>query len=259
MRHQTHTLKKSWLAISTVAAGLMLSVSSVSQADTSDQIQAALKMDYRTEADTVRDANRSPLEALTFMGFKNNMKVVEFLPARGWYTKIIAPVLQEKGELYLIDSDRTFSNWKDWENHPAIEKAKRVKVETAWNREAMRYDIGEINLPVKDADLFLNIREYHNFSRDDKARLNTTAFNALKSGGKYIIIDHTRRHMSGEDGPMFRREDPVEVIIEVQQAGFELEKMSKMFYRENDDLTLEVGDKSVTGKTDRFFLVFKKP
>jgi predicted methyltransferase len=32
-----------------------------------------------------------------------------------------------------------------------------------------------------------------------------------------------------------------------------------MFFRENDALDLEVGDASVTGQTDRLFLVFKKP
>ncbi len=227
--------------------------------DVSGEIKKAMKMDYRTKAEVARDANRSPLDALAFMGFQADMKVIEFLPASAWYTKIIAPVLQAKGQLYLIDNEKTFARWEGLNDHPAIQKAEKTFVETAWNREAMRYDIGDINLSVKDADLFLNIREYHNFSREDKARLNKTAFEALKSGGKYIIIDHTRRHMGPEDGPMFRREDPVEVIVEVQQAGFVLEKTSNMFYRENDDLTLEVGDKSVTGKTDRFFLVFNKP
>ncbi|MGI1679577.1 MAG: methyltransferase [Cellvibrionaceae bacterium] len=241
-------------------AGVILSVSAVTYAsDVGDQVKKAMKMDYRTEKDTARDANRSPVEALAFMGFKDDMKVIEFLPAGAWYTKIIAPVLQDKGQLYLIDNEKTFARWEGLNDHPAIKKAEKIFVETAWNREAMRYDIGEINLSVKDADMFLNIREYHNFSREDKARLNKTAYDALKSGGKYVIIDHTRRHMGPEDGPMFRREDPVEVIVEVQQAGFVLEKSSNMFYRENDNLLLEVGDKSVAGQTDRFFLVFKKP
>ncbi len=224
-----------------------------------EKIKAAMKMDYRTEAEIARDANRAPVEALAFMGLKDDMKVIEYFPAGGWYTKILAPVLAEKGELYLIDSERTFSKWKDLNNHPAIQKAKKIKVESAWNRDAMRYDIGEIDLPVKDADLFLSIREYHNLSHDDKARINKIAFNSLKSGGSYVIIDHSRRPMSEEDGPMFRREDPVKVILDVQAAGFVLEKSSDMFYRPDDSLLLEVGDKSVAGKTDRFFFVFKKP
>jgi len=38
-----------------------------------------------------------------------------------------------------------------------------------------------------------------------------------------------------------RREDPVDVILQVQRAGFVLDRVSDMFFEESDDLTLEVG------------------
>ncbi|WP_394496201.1 hypothetical protein [Shewanella sp. ENK2] len=74
-----------------------------------------------------------------------------------------------------------------------------------------------------------------------------------------MIVDHTRRHMMPETDEMRRREDPVDVILEVQAAGFLLEKSSNMFYRPDDELRYEVGRKTVTGNTDRFTLVFRKP
>lgn len=33
---------------------------------------------------------------------------------------------------------------------------------------------------MNDADMILNIREYHNFNNEDKAKLNNAAFSALK-------------------------------------------------------------------------------
>ena len=63
--------------------------------------------------------------------------------------------------------------------------------------------------------------------------------------------------MEAENGPNGRREDPVAVIYEVQQAGFVLDRVSDMFYQESDDLSQEVGQ--IPNMTDRFFLVFKKP
>ena len=224
-----------------------------------EKVNAAMKMSYRTEAELARDADRKAPEALAFMGLRDNMKVIEFFPARqAWYTKILAPVLADKGELWVIDSDATFKAWGDLLKDPAFKTTRTIVTEASYNREERRYNIGEIKVPIKDADLFLNIREYHNKNSADKARLNTIAFNALKSGGRYIVKDHTRRHMQAEDdGPLFRREDPVKVILEVQAAGFVLEKASDMFYNAADPLNVEVG--TLTNRTDRFFLVFKKP
>jgi predicted methyltransferase len=224
-----------------------------------DKIAAAMKMDYRTEAELARDADRKAPEALAFIGLKDNMKVVEFFPAgQAWYTKILAPVLADKGELWVIDSERTFGSWGKLLDNPAFKSTKKITTEANYNREERRYEIGEIKIPFSDADLFMNIREYHNMNAADKTRMNKIAFNALKSGGQYVVIDHTRRHMQAEDdGPLFRREDPVEVILEVQAAGFVLEKASDIFASPVDDLKQEVS--AVNNQTDRFFFVFKKP
>ncbi|MEM9360636.1 MAG: methyltransferase, partial [Pseudomonadota bacterium] len=108
-------------------------------------------------------------------------------------------------------------------------------------------------------DMFLNIRNYHNLSMDDRAAFNKAVYDSLKPGGPFVIIDHTRRHMQDDDPENWRREDPVLVLVEVQDAGFELEKYSDMFYRADDTLEYEVGRRTVTGNTDRFFFVFRKP
>ena len=229
-----------------------------SSADLSDKIKAALQMDYRTEAELARDANRAPVEALAFMGLRDDMKVVEFVPARqAWYTKILAPVLVDNGELYVVDSTSTFENWGDLLKNPVFKNTRAIPIDLNYNREEARYNLGDLDLGVTDADLFLNIREYHNFNAEDKARLNQTAFDTLRSGGRYVVIDHTRRHMQPEEAPLGRREDPVRVITEVQAAGFVLEKTSDMFYRPVDTLDKEV--REFRGRTDRFFFVFRKP
>ena len=229
-----------------------------SSAALSDKIEAAMQMDYRTEGELARDANRAPIEALAFMGFQDDMKVVEFVPSRqAWYTKILGPVLADKGELYVVDSNTTFESWGDLLKNPAFKNTHKIPVDLSYNREEMRYNLGELNLGINDADIFLNIREYHNFYAEDKARINQTVFDTLKSGGRYVVIDHSRRHMQPEEPPLSRREDPVQVITQVQAAGFILEKASDMFYRPVDTLDKEVGEFS--GRTDRFFLVFKKP
>jgi predicted methyltransferase len=81
----------------------------------------------------------------------------------------------------------------------------------------------------------------------------------LPSGGHYGVIDHTRRHMQGDNAENWRRMDPVLMIKEIEAAGFEFVDMSDLHYRYDDELVYEVGRRSVSGNTDRFTLLFKKP
>lgn len=224
------------------------------------KIAAVMQMEHRTQAERNRDANRDPVNALTFMGLRDDMKVVELIPAdQAYYTKILGPLLAEKGQLYTIDSPQTFSRWSKLLEDPQFKSVHKIPVDLPYNRSEGRYELGELTLDFHDADLFLNIREYHNFNAADKVRLNKIVYDSLKPGGAYVIIDHSRRHMQPEIRSLVRREDPVKVILEVQAAGFVFEKQSDMFFKPNDGLNLEVSDRSVTGQTDRFFFVFRKP
>ncbi|MGH8165784.1 MAG: methyltransferase, partial [Woeseiaceae bacterium] len=65
------------------------------------KITEAMNSESRPEADVVRDWDRSPLETLTFLRLQDDMRVLELLPGGGWYTRILAPVLRENGELYV--------------------------------------------------------------------------------------------------------------------------------------------------------------
>ncbi|MEE9302240.1 MAG: hypothetical protein V3U84_00495, partial [Thiotrichaceae bacterium] len=217
-----------------------------------EKVLVAMKMEHRNEADTERDRNRRPLHALEFFGLKENMKVIEFAPGDGWYTKILAPVLKDKGELYLAYSQEWLDILDKLLLVDALSKAKKLPIELDWNGTESRYQLGNLNFGMTDVDMVLNIREYHNLNFEDKAKFNKAAFNSLKLDGIYVIVDHSRRHMAPETHEQRRREDAVKVILEVQAAGFVLEKSSDMFYRPDDELQYEVGRKSVTGNTDRF-------
>src|SRR5690606_35185889 len=112
---------------------------------------------------------------------------------------------------------------------------------------------------VEPVDLVLTFRNYHNFSEAARRAINDSSFDALKPGGLYGIVDHTRRHMEPDNTENGRRVDPVLVIKEVQEAGFELVDYTDVLRRPDDELRYEVGRRSVTGNTDRFTLLFRKP
>jgi predicted methyltransferase len=112
---------------------------------------------------------------------------------------------------------------------------------------------------VEPVDIAVTFRNYHNFSPADRATVNKSVCDALKDGGLYGIVDHTRRHNEPQTRENGRRVDPVLVIKEVQDAGFDLVDFSNLYYRPNDALALEVANPAVNDRTDRIALLFREP
>ena len=56
-----------------------------------------MKSDIRTAEEKGRDEERKPRQTLEFFGLKDNMRVIELVPAGGWYTKILAPGARRQG------------------------------------------------------------------------------------------------------------------------------------------------------------------
>jgi predicted methyltransferase len=242
---------------------LLLMSASLVMADDFDAVEAKLKAamesEIRTDAEKERDRNRKPVQTLEFFGLRDNMKIVELLPGGGWYTKLLAPVVAENGEFYVAFGTGRVS--ESVLTLPGFEKAQAVSADSkVYRKEGARsYTLETDGLGVTDVDMVLTFRNYHNFDADGRAAMNKAAFDALKSGGIYAVVDHTRRHMESDTPENGRRIDPVMAIHEIQAAGFEFVDYSDLHYRADDELRYEVGRKTVTGNTDRWTLKFVKP
>jgi predicted methyltransferase len=224
-----------------------------------EKIEAAMKSDIRTAEEKGRDAERLPRQTLEFFGLKDTMRVVELVPSGGWYTKILAQVLADKGELYVSLGTRQIEPLM--KQYPALGKVKIAATDgklIPTNNPGV-FDLGPTSLGVTDADLVLTFRNVHNFTPSGRANLHKAVFNAVKPGGYYGILDHTRRHNEPDNLENGRRMDPVLVIKEVQAAGFVFVDYSGLHFHPDDELRYEVGRKTVTGNTDRITLLFRKP
>lgn len=218
-------------------------------ADFSENIKEAMSSDVRSDRDKKRDRNRKPVETLKFFGIKDDMKVLELVPGGGWYTKLLAPSLRDNGQFYLSLGTKRLKDSLLKENN--FDKVKLVGSE--------EYEFENLNFAVDDLDAVLTFRNYHNFDEHERVSVNKAAFNALKPGGIYGVVDHTRRHMQKKNDENGRRFDPVLAIKEIQQAGFVLVDYSTLHYKSDDELRFEVGKKTVRGNSDRFTFLFKKP
>lgn len=242
-------------------AAIILATSLSAQAadDIDARVEAALAAEARPQADRDRDRNRRPLQTLKFLGLQADMRVLELIPGRGWYTRVLAPVLADNGKLYVaLGTGRVQDTVL---KEPGFEKVEVLETSENMRRPpgARLYAMDEFDFGVRDLDMVLTFRNVHNFDAEGRAIMHREAFAALRSGGVYGVVDHTRRHMEPDDPENRRRIDPVLVIKEIQAAGFEFVDYSDLHYRADDELEYEVGRRSVTGNTDRFTFLFRKP
>ena len=248
-----------WRSAIVLLAGIMAAAANTAEIDDAeidDKVEAALAADIRTEAETARDANRKPLETLKFFGLQDDMAVLELVPGGGWYTKVLAPVLAENGSLAVSISNpgtAALIAEQGWDV-AVIETGNFVPVEGS-----RLFQITEVDFGSDRFDMALTFRNLHNFNDVGREAINAAVFRALKPGGRYGVVDHTRRHMQADTDENWRRMDPVLAIREIEAAGFTFVDYSSLHYRPDDELRYEVGRKTVTGNTDRFTLLFEKP
>lgn len=243
-----------------LSASLLLLVSTLAFAgEIDDKVNAALADEARPAGDVERDRNRRPLETLKFFGLEDDMRVLELIPGGGWYTRVLAPVLAENGEYYAAIGTGRIADGVLKE--PGFEKAEVVETTANIRREpgAAFYTVDDFSFGLEDLDMVLTFRNLHNFNPEARAKINKAVFDSLKAGGLYGAIDHTMRHMEPANYENRRRIDPVLVIKEMLDAGFEFVDYSDLHYRADDELEYEVGRRSVTGNTDRFTFLFRKP
>jgi len=227
--------------------------------DFSQRVRAALGAENRTPDERARDANRKPAETLAFLGLREDMDVLELIPGGAWYTKVLAPALQNPRQLSVWIA---FERFADRLAQPGLEGVRVVARDTELEATSRRgiYELSDApELGKERFDVALTFRNLHNLTPATRARLHRAVFEALRPGGIYGVVDHTRRHMEPDTPENRRRLDPVVAMEEILAAGFAFEAWSDLHRRPGDDLRLEVGHPDVTGATDRFTFRFRKP
>jgi predicted methyltransferase len=247
--------------VKSIITALLLSVSfgALAANDIDMKVESALAAESRPQAHRDRDRNRMPLETLNFFGLKDDMRVLELLPGGGWYTRVLAPVLSENGKLYVaLGSGRVEETLL---GTPGFDKVEALATDENLHRPSGErfYVMDDFEFGISDVDMVVTFRNVHNFGAETRNIMNRQVFQSLKSGGLYGVVDHTQRHMEAASNENRRRIDPVLVIKEMLDIGFEFVDYSDLHFRADDELEYEVGRRSVSGNTDRFTLLFRKP
>jgi len=192
----------------------------------------------QSDENKARYEYRHPKETLEFFGITPDMTVIEALPGKGWYSKILIPYLGPKGKLVGLDYDISIWNKFSWPDEAFIEK--RRSWPDTWSSEANAWygdsgaEVSAITMGTVPEDLHgkadsvLFIRALHNIARvkDDKdyfAEAMNAAYVLLKPDGVLGVVQHHARDdradswADGSSGYLKKGA----LIDRIEAAGFE--------------------------------------
>jgi len=212
----------------------------------------------RPEAERALDANRHPAELLDFLEIKPGDTVADIWPGDYW-DRLFAAAVGPTGKVYaahLAEADEAERHTTPPNGSMPIAEHPNVTVVVT------RANI--FALPSQ-ADVIWFRQNYHDLydkfmGPSDVPAFNRAVFNALKPGGRFVIIDHSAPDGTGlRDTETTHRIDAAIVKTDLAAAGFRFVGESNALRNPTDDRTLLVFNPAVRGKTDQFVYVFERP
>lgn len=238
----------------TLAAAAVMASCSVAAAETSVRtpayITAAVSDGGRPAADTARDDLRLPTEMLVFAEVHPGETIGEILPGGGYFTRLFSKAVGPEGRVYAIINTRTPER-----PTPA---AEAIAADPSYGNVTVVEGPLTSFITPRPVDLVWTSDNYHDIPDASRAALNAAAFNALKSGGLYIVLDHAAVSGSGPTNTLHRM-DETAARAQIEAAGFVFVESSDALRRPTDDRTLPVFDANTRGHTDQFILKYRKP
>lgn len=223
-----------------------------------EDVSLAALLDAQPEEVKARYQYRHPQETLEFFGIEPGMTIVEGLPGSGWYTKVLLPYLGSEG--HLVGANYPLDLWPNFPFANEEFMAEMSQWLEKWPADAEEWrgdngaSIGAFwfgAMPEEmagTADAVFFVRVLHNVARfQDEGKGDyldmalADAFNALKPGGIFGVVQHHARDdmpddwANGANGYLKKQF----VIDQVVAAGFELVAESDMNTNDNDQPTTD--------------------
>jgi predicted methyltransferase len=226
-----------------------------------ESIESVLAYPDRLPQDLERDARSRPDAVIPLLQLEEGDRVADIFGGGGYYSELLAGVVGESGEV-LLQNNQAYRNFVGDQLKTRFEN-RAFKQITRLNSEA-----GDLKLGSASLDAALIIMSYHDLFYDDAEngwpKIDDVDFigqihRALKSDGRFLLVDHAAADGSGADAAqLLHRIDEAFVVDRLKGQGFKLVESSDVLRNGDDDHTLRVFDPPIRGRTDRFVLVFEK-
>ena len=243
---------------SAIAAAALLSGPARAVPAMDARISAAIADPSRPDTDRIKDAARHPAKLLAFLGIRLGDTIADIWPGDYW-DRLFADIVGPSGKIYavhLIEGDA--------DDKLATPPAGSRSLAGHSNVFAVVNHVNAFALPTK-ADIVWIRLNYHDLydpfmGPADVAAFDKAVFNALKPGGRFVVIDHVAPAGSKlEATNTTHRIDPEVVKADMVAAGFRYVGESDLLRNPQDPHTTRVFDPATIGRTDQFVFVFQRP
>ena len=211
--------------------------------------QAAIASPVRTDQDRRMDASRNPAQFLPFTGVAPGMVVLDVSAGAGYTSQLLALSVGPEGKVYAQRQQPGDALTKRLADRP---QANFIPVYQSFD------DPVPANAPR--LDLVTLVNNYHDivYLPVDRAKMNRRLYEAMKPGGRLVIVDHAAKPGTGiSAAKSLHRIDQAVVIAELTQAGFVLDAEGQFLRNASDTREVSSGDGQVM--TDKFVLRFVRP
>lgn len=248
-------MRRSLLALALLAATAPVTAAGPA---VSPPIKAALADPARPAADVARDAASHPGELLTFAGVEPGMKVADFLMGGGYWTRILAKTVGDKGRVYAYQAAEFISFRADYAKQQDDAVAGYTNVTP--NRDSLA-----TLAFAEPLDAIVTVQNYHDLHLSSAPPgaakfIAGRLYAALKPGGVLLLVDHVANADPAFTAPeKLHRIDPAAARAELESVGFKFEGESPLLRNADDPHTVIVFAPAVRGKTDQFVYKFRRP
>ncbi|MBO9575461.1 MAG: class I SAM-dependent methyltransferase [Sphingobium sp.] len=225
----------------------------------SPALKAALADPGRPAKDSARDAVRHPGEMLALANIKPGDKVGDFMMGAGYWTRILAKTVGDKGHVYAYQAAE-FIGYR-----PAYADEQKAAVTGYTNVTPLAMKLGEVAFPEK-LDAIVTVQNFHDLylpfggGPDFAVVVTKRLYDALKPGGIFLVADHVAVNDPDNKAPAtLHRIEPAKARAEIEKAGFVFVTQSDIIRDKADPHTANVFSPAIQGKTDQFVMVFRKP
>ena len=267
-----------------VTATLLVGACANAPTISTERIAEILASPDRRPADRTNDIRRKPHDMLAFIGLRPGMVALDLSAGGGYTTELIARSVGPTGRVYGQSRPRDPNapapapSAPEGAAAPATAKpapapagppssplalAERARNPAASNIVAVvrRFeDPVPPEVAANALDLVTLMFNYHDLGwiGVDRTQMNRAVFAALKSGGVYVIADHSGRPGTGisESGTLHRIEEAF-LRKEVEAAGFRLAEEGNFLRNPGDPRDRNTPEPAQP--KDEFVLKFVKP
>jgi len=201
-------------SLAALVLALAAALPAAASAQDAGAYQAAIDHQARA-ADRKEDARRKPAQFLAFAQVKPGMKVLDVAAGAGSTSELLALAVGPSGEVWAQTAKES------------LKLQDRLKANPQPNlHPAVASFANPVPTGTPPLDLITINMSYHDIANlpIDRAAMNKALFDALKPGGKLVIIDNAAKDGSGLAATKeLHRIDEAAVVSEVTKAGFALD------------------------------------